>query len=131
MEHMGSDGHLTPRMTEDLRPRAVGGSEDYGYVAEGPVSYVAVGSGEGVLGFLWASDAEDAAGFEPRGGAGDAAFNAAVAWAGLLRECRAKGLDPTQALAELSRDGGDEAIGRAVPGTLGQAPTLTALREAP
>ncbi|MCZ7417101.1 MULTISPECIES: hypothetical protein [unclassified Streptomyces] len=127
---MGSESHLTPRITEDLRPDPVGGSEDYGYVAEGPVSYVAIGSEDGVLGYLWASDAEDAAGFEPRGEAGDVAFNAAVAWAQALRERRAKGLSPSRALGELVEEAGDDAIGRAVPGTRAEA-TLKALREAP
>ncbi|MBW1601375.1 hypothetical protein JJV70_04495 [Streptomyces sp. JJ66] len=138
---MGSQGDLTPRMTEEPGAAPAPGdpeatdatvtTDEYAFTAQGPVTYVAIGTSEGVLGFLWASDAEGAAGFEPSEDAGEAAFHAAVAWARLLREHRAQGLAPGQALAALRRTAGDDAIGRPIPGTEGEAPSLTALREAP
>jgi hypothetical protein len=115
--------------TEDLQPRLVGGPEDYAYNTEGPVRYLAVASDSGTLGYLWASDEDNAAGFEPRPGAGGDAFNAAVSWRGKLREAKNRGRTPTQALVDLAADPGTATMGRAVPGSEAEASSLRALRE--
>jgi hypothetical protein len=114
--------------TEDLQPRLVGGPEDYAYSTDGPVRYVAVAVDSGILGYLWASDGDGAAGFEPRPAAGDDAFNAAVSWRGKLRAAKGRGRTPTQALADLAGDPGTPVMGRVLPGSEGQATGLAALR---
>ncbi len=115
------------RTTEDLHFNPVAGPAKYGNTAEGPVRVVTVANNLGRLGFLWAAD-PDSAGFVPIASAGDDAMNASVAWARKLREAKANGLTPVQALEALTRDPGGEQVGRVVAGSEGQAPNLDELK---
>jgi hypothetical protein len=115
---------------EDLEFKTVpGGPARYGYAAGGPVRYAVIANQDGVLGYLWGSDPDDAAGYEYRRSAGDVAANAGVPWYQRLRAAKARGLMPSQALAELATDPGDPVTGRVVPGSEGTAPSLAALKE--
>jgi len=75
----------------------------YRRTAEGNVQYVPVRSPRGkVLGYLWASDAENAASFEPRDVGDDVTYRAGLVWLDRLRSAHDRGLSPSEALAELS-----------------------------
>ncbi|MGP4115510.1 hypothetical protein ACTWP5_32015 [Streptomyces sp. 4N509B] len=79
-------------------------------------------------GYIWAADEDGAAAFLLPDGSGDDAANAAVSWTLKLRDCKARGLTPMQALAELSAHPGGRRIGRVVPGSQAEAPDLGALK---
>ncbi|MEU8560133.1 hypothetical protein AB0C45_01430 [Streptomyces cyaneofuscatus] len=70
--------------------------------AEGPVLYVPVHGPREVIGYLWASDAEGAASFEPRNVSDDESYEAGLMWLDRLRSAHDRGLSPTEALAELT-----------------------------
>jgi hypothetical protein len=88
----------------------------YRRTAEGQVQYVPVvdGSGE-VLGYLWVSDAENAASFEPLDVGDDATYRAGLVWLERLRAAHERGLPPPTALAELSAMADTEGAGRVDP----------------
>ncbi|CAM5512121.1 hypothetical protein [Streptomyces abikoensis] len=82
-----------------------------------PVVYVPVYSDQGlVLGYLWASDADGAASFEPRDDAGDEEYTAGHIWLDRLQKAYDRGLTPTRALAELSLLPDDGRAGRVPAG---------------
>ncbi|MFJ4623147.1 hypothetical protein [Streptomyces sp. NPDC088812] len=86
----------------------------YRRTAEGEVRYVAVRSEDArVLGFLWASDDENAASFEPRDVGDDATYRAGLVWLERLRAAHDRGLSPSAALAELSGLPDEQDAGRA------------------
>ncbi|MGL4177891.1 MAG: hypothetical protein ACRCSN_17670 [Dermatophilaceae bacterium] len=119
---------VNPRI-DDFQPRLVSGPEDYAYLTEGPVEYIAVGDATGILGYLWAADADGAAGYQARGDRGDLAHNAGIPWAAKLRELKAQGLTPSQALARLATLPAPQDAGAVVPGSDGRADSLVALRQ--
>jgi hypothetical protein len=126
---MASDGWDSPRLSEDLQLKAApGGPREYAFKADGPVEYVTVANEDGVLGYLWANDAADAAGYIVREAAGDIAFNAGVFWTLQLRSYKERGLPPTAALAGLVEVPGSHNGGRVVPGSGAQASDLAALQ---
>jgi hypothetical protein len=126
---MASDGWDSPRLSEDLQlVPAPGGPQSYGKKAQGPVEYVTVANDDGVLGYLWANDAGDAAGYVVREAAGDVAFNAGVFWSLQLRPCKDRGLAPTAALTELAEVPGSHNGGWVVAGSRAQAPDLATLK---
>jgi hypothetical protein len=78
------------------------GAVGYRRSADGEVQYVPVHGEHGVLGYLWASDAENAASFEPRDDADEAGYEAGLLWLERLGSAYGHGLSPSQALAELA-----------------------------
>ncbi len=127
---MASDGWDSPRLSEDLQLIPLsGGPQDYSNTVDGPVVYVTVANDNGVLGYLWAGDAGDAAGYVARQAGGDEAYNAGVAWNDEFRSRKERGLLPSEALAELSAIPGGVHWGHVVPGTQTDAPDLAALKE--
>ncbi|GGO53666.1 hypothetical protein GCM10012287_40860 [Streptomyces daqingensis] len=70
--------------------------------ADGVVQYVPVRGWHGVLGYLWASDAENAASFEPRDDADEDGYKDGLAWLDRLGNAYDRGLSPSHALAELA-----------------------------
>jgi hypothetical protein len=105
------------------------GSARYADMTEGPVRYLTVAGSRGVLGYLWAADNEDAAGYEPRSAAGEAAFDAALVWLLRLGEAKASGLSPRQALSHLKNAVEHAEAGRVVPDSEAVAWTLDALQD--
>ncbi|MFJ9342406.1 hypothetical protein ACIRP0_24405 [Streptomyces sp. NPDC101733] len=71
--------------------------QDYESTTNHPVRYARVRRGERVLGYLWASVGDEAAGYEPRTAAGDAAFEAGVPLLLRLRAERLRGAGALQA----------------------------------
>lgn len=106
------------------------GRVGYQRSAEGEVQYVSVGSRRGeVLGYLWASDSERAASFEPRDAGDDVTYRAGLVWLERLRAAHDRGLSPSAALAELSALPYDDPAGQVAPGSEPRTDVLTALRE--
>ncbi|MFC5661421.1 hypothetical protein ACFP3U_00335 [Kitasatospora misakiensis] len=123
------NGWDTPRLREDMQLRLVeGGPIDYAYRTDKSVEHVTVANdASGVLGYLWASDEDDAAGWVERPAVLADASNSGGYWLRKLREAKALGLPPSQALAKLaeSRPGGR--IGGIVPGSRSRADSVAAL----
>ncbi|GAA3969156.1 hypothetical protein GCM10023085_59350 [Actinomadura viridis] len=124
------------RLTEDIAFRQVGPAPD-GYAARtgGPVRYLAVGDAAGtVLGYLWAAEGEEAAGFVPREAAGADALNESVAWTLELRDAKSRGVPAARLLAEFGRARLPVAArarhaGQVIGGSEARVPGLDALRE--
>lgn len=114
---------------EDVQFKQVSGPDDYGRAATGPVRYVVVANADGVLGYLWASDADDAAGFEPVAARGADAINAGGSWKRKLRPSKAEGLPPSAAIMRLDAGSAGDRTGRIVSGSEGTAPSLAVLRQ--
>ncbi|MFF2325501.1 MULTISPECIES: DUF6508 domain-containing protein [unclassified Streptomyces] len=93
-----------------------------------PVLHLTVADTHGeALGYLWANDEDDAAGWCLRP-AGDAAgFSEGLAWSAELDGAKARGLVPTAALAELASGGDPRRLSHIVPGSSATASSLTAL----
>ncbi|GAA4880955.1 hypothetical protein [Kitasatospora terrestris] len=118
------------RLNEDMQFSVVpGGPARYVHTTDKAVEYVTVAREDGVLGYLWACDADDAAGWQVRPAGGDDAYNAGVSWTMRLRDPKARGLTPSQALAELAASPGNPQIGRVVAGSRATASGLAELRE--
>ncbi|MEV5602867.1 hypothetical protein AB0L33_15630 [Streptomyces sp. NPDC052299] len=74
----------------------------YQRTAEGEVEYVPVLGEHGLLGYLWASDAEHAASFEPQDVGDDETYRSGLRWLGRLRAAHDAGLTPSEALRHLT-----------------------------
>ncbi|NGO79243.1 hypothetical protein G6045_26845 [Streptomyces sp. YC504] len=101
----------------------------YARSADGEVRYLPVVNEQGVLGYLWASDAESAASFEPREAAEEAGYKAGLSWLDRLGQTAADGLPPTQALAELRQLPADGVAGGVPSDAEPSTATLADLRE--
>ncbi|MFI6723456.1 hypothetical protein NRF20_29980 [Streptomyces sp. R-74717] len=96
--------------------------------AVGEVQHVPVLGKRGVLGYLWASDTENAASFEPQDYADDEHYKAGLVWLDRLRPAADRDLSPLQALAELARLPEEGGSGRVVPSTEPMSSALAALK---
>lgn len=83
---------------------------------------------ERTLGYLWASTTEQAAGFVVEESAGDAAFNAAVAWSERLLRSRTEGLTALEALAAWTDVAEEPRTGRIPPGSERTAASVNDLK---
>jgi hypothetical protein len=127
---MAGDGWDSPRLNEDLYFDHIGGPAGYAVSTDGPVEYVSVASPRGVIGYLWASDPDDAVGWVARRAAGASGENGAEPWVLKLDELKAQGLTPLQALAFFTTwDGAGGRYGQVVPGSRRSLPSLEALKE--
>ena len=114
--------NLSGRLAEDLQFRVVDEIVEYrkdpaGEVVRVPVVRLAEGQDrvqQDVLGFLWFSDTEDAAGYLPRAQMAPDSFNSSVIWIERLRSAKKRGLAPTAALAEFINLPTDPAWGQIV-----------------
>ncbi|WP_159394298.1 hypothetical protein [Streptomyces sp. NRRL S-495] len=124
-------GQENPRLREDMQLKLVeGGPVDYAYRTDKPVEFVTVANeASGVLGYIWASDEDDAAGWVERPAVLVEASNSGSYWLRKLREAKARSLTPSQALAELAEDRPGGRIGAIVPGSRSRADTVIALEE--
>jgi hypothetical protein len=78
---MSDEGRPNPRLNEDLHFERGDGPPDYGSTTDKPIRYFAVADDAStLLGYVWASHADDAAAWEPRPSAGPKAFNASFLW---------------------------------------------------
>ncbi|MEU3291417.1 hypothetical protein ABZ722_03535 [Streptomyces longwoodensis] len=127
---MSRERNVQPRLTEPLQFEEVAGPARYSRTTDKPVQYVTVANGQGtVLGYVWANDEDDAAGWKVRKAGGDEAFNRGALYVSRLRDAKARGISPSAALAELLRDSDPANPSHVVPGSLTQAPSLQAVKE--
>ncbi|MFF9571915.1 DUF6508 domain-containing protein [Streptomyces sp. NPDC014685] len=106
------------------------GAPRYRGTTDKPVRHLTVADARGVaMGYLWANDEDDAAGWCLRPAGDSAGFEDGLTWSGKLNEAKARGLAPTAALAEPAGGAGPGTVGRVVPGSLATAPSLEALKE--
>ncbi|WP_432158598.1 hypothetical protein [Streptomyces sp. bgisy153] len=118
------------RFEEDVQFKQVAGPATYSRRTDGQVTYVSVADGSGlVIGYVWANDQDDAAGWVVPPGLSDDAVNAGARWLRALRAGKARGLAPTALLAELAAGSNDNDTSHVVRGSSQQAPTLAALKE--
>jgi hypothetical protein len=95
-------------MTEDLPFKSAGGITEHGHKPTSPVNVSVVKRHGAVMGYLWADDSADAAGYLPSYDAGAVAVNVATDWILRLREAKARRLTPSQALGEFAAEGPTE-----------------------
>ncbi|MFJ7944436.1 hypothetical protein ACIQ6K_12430 [Streptomyces sp. NPDC096354] len=113
-----------------MRFKRIAGPPGYNRVAQGPVQYVRVAADSGVvIGYVWADDEGEAAGWVTPPGLGAAEINVGAAWLRKLRDAKARDIAPTALLAELIRDTRDIQGSRVVPGSLTESTTLDELKE--
>jgi hypothetical protein len=93
------------------------------------VQYVRVAADSGeVLGYVWANDEGEAAGWVTPPGLGPSETNAGAAWLRKLRDAKPRGIAPTALLAELVRDTSDIKGSGVVPGSLTEASNADVIR---
>ncbi len=81
------------------------------------------------LGYLWASVGDEAAGYEPRTAAGEAAFEAGAEWLLRLRDAHSRNLSALAALTWVTQGARRPEIGLPVGDTPQETPSLDALEE--
>ncbi|MFJ7489993.1 DUF6508 domain-containing protein [Streptomyces sp. NPDC097727] len=95
-----------------------------------PVHHLTVANSRGeAMGYLWANDEDDAAGWCLRPAGDRAGIDEGLEWSARLSTAKARGLAPTAALAELVRGSDPRCVSHVVPGSLAAAPSLAALTE--
>ncbi|MEU4698890.1 hypothetical protein [Nonomuraea dietziae] len=103
--------------------------DTYPRTTSAAVRYVPIVKDGTVIGYLWAATTDDAAQYVPREQAGDAAFDAAVAWTQRLRWAKANGITPLQALRHWVGESEDTRAGKVPTGAPFEAPSLGVLVE--
>lgn len=115
-------------MTEDLEMAKVAGPPKYTSRTDKAVEHIALADKQGsIIGYIYANDEDDAAGWQGRPAAGFAAQNLAAPWLMKLRDAKKRGLKPTAALDELMRS--SDANTQVVADSRQTAPSLAALKE--
>ncbi|MFH8407909.1 hypothetical protein ACH4FX_24395 [Streptomyces sp. NPDC018019] len=95
-------GFEIPRRYSAFRHTPGFGRIGYKRSVEGDVQYVPVRDEQhGMLGYLWVSDAQNGASFEPQDLDDEAKYKASLSWLDRLASAYDRGLSPAQALAEL------------------------------
>jgi hypothetical protein len=106
------------------------GTQHYRRETDKPVHHVTVANPRGeAMGYLWANDEDDAAGWCLRPKGDSAGLSQGLEWSKKLDDARARGLLPTAALAELVRGSDPRHPSHVVPGSLTTAPDLTAVKQ--
>ncbi|MGW3654447.1 hypothetical protein ACWD6R_01425 [Streptomyces sp. NPDC005151] len=127
---MSREQRPNPRLNEDLLFNvAPGGPPRYSPLTHKPVQYLTVSDRDGqVIGYVWANDEDDAAGWEVRKAGGDEVFNKGARWARKLHDAKARGVAPTAALAEMIQESDPTKSSHVVPGSLTEAPNADVVR---
>jgi hypothetical protein len=130
---MSTDRKPPGYMTEDLQPRQIAGPVDYKGITDKPVEHITIANQSGVIiAYVYANDEDDVVGWQPRPAAGHQAHSAFYPWMIKLRDCKARGLEPSAALDELVRGETDDPVNpesHVVPGPRQHAPSLAALKQ--
>ena len=95
-------GFVPGYMTEDLQPREISGPARYTSRTSGPVDHITLATQEGKpIGYFYANDEDEAAGFEPIAGASPDEQNLVAPWNRMLLDAKKRGLKPSAALDEM------------------------------
>lgn len=114
-------------MTEDLELQIVSGPPRYTSQTTGPVEHITLERANGEpMGYIYANDADDAAGWVAFANASSDAWNDAAFWIIRLQKAKARSLTPTQALDELLTT--TTPGSRVIPGSRATSPSLDALK---
>jgi hypothetical protein len=114
-------------MTEDLEMHEISGPPMYTSRTDKPVEHIALASKDGkLIGYLYANDDDDAAGWQAVAGASPEEQNLAAPWTRMLGNAKARGIKPSAALDELSR--ATHARSHIVPGSRTTSASLDVLR---
>lgn len=127
---MSSERPINPRFDDDVHFNLVEpGPPRYQTWTDKPVRYLTVADKEGgaVLGYVWASDEDDAAAWVPRKAAGGRALAEGSHWHARLQGAKGRGIPPSQALAELRAEP-EGNRGRILPDSLTDAPNSEAVK---
>ncbi|MGW0697723.1 hypothetical protein [Streptomyces sp. NPDC002738] len=127
---MSREQRPNPRLNEDLLfNEAPGGPPRYSHLSNKPVQYLTIADRDGdVIGYVWANDENDAAGWQVHKAGGDEAFNKGARWARKLHDAKARGIVPTAALAEMIQESDPMKSSHVVPGSLTEAPNADVVR---
>ncbi|MFD5065719.1 hypothetical protein [Streptomyces sp. NPDC058394] len=127
---MSREQRPNPRLNEDLLFNAApGGPPRYSHLSDKPVQYLTIANRDGdVIGYAWANDEDDAAGWAVRKAGGDKAFNDGSVWAIKLHDAKARGILPAAALAEMIQGSDPTKRSHVVPGSLAEAPNADVVR---
>ncbi|MEU5089666.1 hypothetical protein [Streptomyces sp. NPDC021356] len=118
-----------PARSRLLRSRIPESENEYQEITDHPVRYFTIGWDGKTLGYLWASVGDEAAGYEPRTAAGEAALEAGALWLLRLRDAHEQGLSAQTALLRLAMSPSPAETGRAMEEVPREAPSLDALEE--
>ncbi|MEW2293483.1 hypothetical protein ABZ719_12340 [Streptomyces sp. NPDC006743] len=118
-----------PRRTEWLQGKVPQEKPHYESHSSAPVDFAEVSIDGRVIGYVWADESGEAAGYEPRSPAGRIAFDAAEDWLDHLSGCKARGLPSSQALREAVRRSGTDRSGAVVSGSLRKAISAEEVQE--
>lgn len=121
-------GFVPGYMTEDLQPRISGGPPRYARHTDKAVRHVAIETPAGErIGYLYANDEDDAAGWLPVADASAAALNLATPWVRILHNAKKRGLKPSEALEQILR--ATNSYSRVVPESLASSASLAMLEK--
>jgi hypothetical protein len=120
-------GFIPGYMTEDLEMREVSGPPRYTSRTNKPVEHIALATQEGkCVGYLYANDEDDAAGWQAVAGASPDEQNLAAPWMRMLQDAKQRGLKPSAALEEMLR--ATPPNSHVVPGSRNLSASLDALK---
>jgi hypothetical protein len=127
---MSDEQPINPRFNDDVHFNLVSGPPRYRNRTDKPVRYFTVVDKQDgtVLGWVWASDEDDAAAWQPRQAGGPRAANEGGFWIRRLRDAKERGLLPSQAFAELYGTPETAGKGRPLPGSLADAPNAAVVK---
>ncbi|WP_052809291.1 hypothetical protein [Streptomonospora alba] len=116
MREPGSGGMQTERRApgewEPMGPMRTEYPEGYRLVSDTPVRYLPVYEGDTLLGYVWAAESDDAAGFAERTLPGGRGARALTAWIRRFGQCKSEGLTPLQGLRRWKGAAEDPVAGR-------------------
>jgi hypothetical protein len=115
-------------MSEDPQFQIVSAPDSFPRDTESGVRFVPVTRQGTLMGYVWASVTDDAAGYIARDAAGDDGFNTGVRWVQRLRWAKANGLTPLQVLTHWAGQPEDAATGRISPDAESTGASLAELR---
>ncbi|MFC0597323.1 hypothetical protein [Streptomyces palmae] len=104
-------------------------ADEYEETTDHPVRYHTVQRDGQTLGYVWASVADEAAGYEPRTAAGEDAFKAGAGWLLRLRAAHGQGMTALAALDWVAARPASQEIGLVAEETPRESPSLGFLEE--
>src|SRR5688572_21496626 len=120
-------GFVPGYMAEDLQPREIAGPPRYTSRTNGPVEHLTLATQEGKpIGYFYANDEDEAAGFQPIAGASPDEQNLVAPWNRMLLDAKKRGLKPSAALDEMVP--ATHRNSRIVPGSRNISANLDALK---
>jgi len=113
-------------MTEDLQPRIVGGPPRYATRTDKPIEHITLAKRDGApIGYFYANDEDDAAGWVAVAGLSPDGWNLAAPWVRMLHDAKRRGWKPSAVLDEMLRT--TNSYSQVVPGSRARSASLAML----